>query len=157
LLLQRSTGDVVPNILVSPLCVFASTWTQQQPGRGVYAGIFHTAAGKAGPEKLFERSWALTVLERTMVRLQDKSGSTKKRKTFDHLKVYLAAEKDSITYREVADKLKNDRRRSQSGIDLLILIDYYLRGPVRIRKYDIFDVLSRLSRFSESTDQRRTR
>jgi RNA polymerase sigma-70 factor (ECF subfamily) len=58
------------------------------------------------PEKLFERSWALTVLERTMVRLQDESRSAKKRKVFDHLKVYLTAEKDSIPYREVADKLK---------------------------------------------------
>jgi RNA polymerase sigma-70 factor (ECF subfamily) len=58
------------------------------------------------PEKLFERSWALTVLERAMVRLQDESRSAKKRKAFEHLKVYLTAEKDSIPYREVADKLK---------------------------------------------------
>ena len=58
------------------------------------------------PEKLFERSWALTVLERTMVRLQDESGSTKKRKVFDHLKVYLTADKDSIPYREAAAGLK---------------------------------------------------
>jgi RNA polymerase sigma factor (sigma-70 family) len=58
------------------------------------------------PEKLFERSWALTVLERTMVRLQDESDSPKKRRVFEHLKVYLTAEKDSIPYRKVADKLK---------------------------------------------------
>jgi RNA polymerase sigma factor (sigma-70 family) len=58
------------------------------------------------PEKLFERSWALTVLERTMVRLQDESDSPKKRKVFEHLKVFLTAEKDSIPYRKVADKLK---------------------------------------------------
>ncbi len=58
------------------------------------------------PEKLFERSWALTVLERTMVRLQDEFGSTKKRKIFDHLKVYLTADKDSIPYRQVAAGLK---------------------------------------------------
>lgn len=63
-------------------------------------------AQQLDPEKLFERSWALTVLERTMVRLQDESGSTKKRRAFDHLKVYLTADKESIPYREVADKLK---------------------------------------------------
>ena len=63
-------------------------------------------AQQLDPEKLFERSWALTVLERTMARLQDESRGTKKRKAFDHLKVYLTAEKDSIPYREVADKLK---------------------------------------------------
>jgi RNA polymerase sigma-70 factor (ECF subfamily) len=58
------------------------------------------------PEKLFERSWALTVLERTMDRLQDEFKGKKKRRVFDRLKVYLTAEKDSIPYREVADKLK---------------------------------------------------
>jgi RNA polymerase sigma factor (sigma-70 family) len=57
------------------------------------------------PEKLFERSWALTVLERTMARLQDEFGG-KKRKVFDHLKVYLTADKDSIPYRQVAAGLK---------------------------------------------------
>jgi len=63
-------------------------------------------AQQMDPEKLFERSWALTVLEQTMVRLQDESRSTKKCKVFEHLKVYLTADKDSIPYREVADKLK---------------------------------------------------
>jgi len=58
------------------------------------------------PEKLFERSWALTVLERTMARLQDEFCSAKKRKVFDQLKVYLTVKKDSIPYRQVADKLK---------------------------------------------------
>jgi len=63
-------------------------------------------AQQMDPEKLFERSWALTVLERTMVRLQDESGSTKKRRAFDRLKLYLTADKDSIPYHEAADKLK---------------------------------------------------
>jgi RNA polymerase sigma factor (sigma-70 family) len=63
-------------------------------------------AQQMGPEKLFERSWALTVLERAMVRLQSEFGSTKKRKVFDRLKVYLTREKNSIPYREAADKLK---------------------------------------------------
>ena len=58
------------------------------------------------PEKLFERSWALTVLGRTMARLQDEFCSAKKRKVFDQLKVYLTVKKDSIPYRQVADKLK---------------------------------------------------
>jgi len=57
------------------------------------------------PERLFERSWALTVLERTMARLQAESASTNKQKLFEHLKVYLTAEKNSISYRDVAAKL----------------------------------------------------
>ena len=58
------------------------------------------------PEKLFERSWALTVLERTMTRLQAESASTNKQELFDHLKVYLTVKKSSVPYREAAAKLK---------------------------------------------------
>jgi len=57
------------------------------------------------PERLFERSWALAVLERTMARLQAESASTNKQKLFEHLKVYLTAEKSSVPYRDVAAKL----------------------------------------------------
>jgi RNA polymerase sigma factor (sigma-70 family) len=57
------------------------------------------------PEKIFERSWALTVLDRTMARLQAEAISTNKQKLFDHLKVYLTAEKSSVPYRDVAAEL----------------------------------------------------
>ena len=57
------------------------------------------------PEKLFERSWALTVLEHTMARLQTESAGTKKRKLFNHLKVYLTAKKSSVPYHNVAAEL----------------------------------------------------
>jgi RNA polymerase sigma-70 factor (ECF subfamily) len=57
------------------------------------------------PEKLFERSWALTVLDRTMARLQAEVTTTKKQKLFDHLKVYLTAKKSSVPYRNVAAEL----------------------------------------------------
>ncbi|MBL7187449.1 MAG: sigma-70 family RNA polymerase sigma factor [Phycisphaerae bacterium] len=57
------------------------------------------------PEKLFEKSWALTVLERTMDRLGAELASKGKQKLFDHLRVYLAAEPSAIPYREVAAEL----------------------------------------------------
>lgn len=62
-------------------------------------------ADRLSPEKLFERSWALTVLGRTMVRLQAEATIAKKRKLFDHLKVYLTAKKNSVPYRDVAAEL----------------------------------------------------
>ena len=58
------------------------------------------------PEKLFERSWALAVLDRTMTRLQAEAVAAKKEKHFDCLKVYLTAEKNTILYNEVAAELK---------------------------------------------------
>jgi len=57
------------------------------------------------PEKLFERSWALTVLARTMSRLQAEAVSTNKRNLFEHLKGYLTAEKSSVPYRDAAAEL----------------------------------------------------
>lgn len=56
-------------------------------------------------EKLFEKSWALTVLERTMDRLQTELADKGKQKLFDHLRLYLAAEPNSVPYREVAGQL----------------------------------------------------
>ena len=57
------------------------------------------------PEKLFERSWALAVLDRTMARLQAEAISTNKQKLFERLKSYLTAGKGSIPYRQAADEL----------------------------------------------------
>jgi len=82
-------------------------------GRKVFSLDAEDAEGKyalepvdqLSPEKLFERSWALTVLERTMARLQAEAASTNKQKLFEHLKVYLTAEKSSVSYRDVAAEL----------------------------------------------------
>ena len=58
------------------------------------------------PDKLFERSWALTVLERTMARLHSETASAEKQQQFDLLKVYLTAEKSSVPYQKIAEKLR---------------------------------------------------
>jgi len=63
-------------------------------------------ADQLSPEKLFEKSWALTVLERTMDRLEKEMAKKNKKKLFDHLKVYLTTEKDVIPYRNMAKELK---------------------------------------------------
>ena len=58
------------------------------------------------PEKLFERSWALTVLDRAMARLAAEAAASKKQQQFDRLKTYLTAGKDAATYHKVAAELK---------------------------------------------------
>ena len=57
------------------------------------------------PEKLFERSWALTVLDRTMDRLQSEAAAAQKQKIFAALRVYLTADKSSVPYRRMAAEL----------------------------------------------------
>jgi RNA polymerase sigma-70 factor (ECF subfamily) len=58
------------------------------------------------PEKVFERRWATTMLERAMQRLQaelaDRSGGGLR---FDRLKVYLTGEEPAPAYPEVAEEL----------------------------------------------------
>ena len=58
------------------------------------------------PEMLFEKSWALTVLERTVDRLEAEFAAKNKQKLFDHLKVYLTTEKDVIPYENMAAELE---------------------------------------------------
>lgn len=58
------------------------------------------------PEMLFEKSWALTVLERTMGRLEAEMAEKNKQKLFDCLKVYLTTDKDVIPYQNMAAELE---------------------------------------------------
>jgi len=62
-------------------------------------------ADRLSSEKLFDKSWALTVLDRTMVCLKAELASKNKQELFDHLKIYLTAEKGSIPYRDMAADL----------------------------------------------------
>lgn len=54
------------------------------------------------PEKLFERAWAISVLNQVMARLKAEYIDADKQQLFDHLKIYLTAEQDSIPYRDAA-------------------------------------------------------
>ena len=62
-------------------------------------------ADRLSPEKLFDKSWALTVLDRTMARLKAELASKNKQDLFEHLKTHLAAEKGSVPYSSVAAEL----------------------------------------------------
>ena len=56
-------------------------------------------------DKLFERHWALTMLNRTMCRLKEELARENKQNLFALLKTYLTQEEDSVSYRDVAAKL----------------------------------------------------
>jgi RNA polymerase sigma factor (sigma-70 family) len=57
------------------------------------------------PERLFGRAWALTVLEKTMDRLEAELVNTNKKELFDTLKVYVCGEPTTETYCDVASQL----------------------------------------------------
>jgi len=90
-------------------------------GRKVLSLDFESAEGKyalepadrLSPDKLFERSWALTVLERAMERLQAEASGTHKQRLFKHLKGYLTAERSSVPYRDVAERRYRELLRDE--------------------------------------------
>jgi RNA polymerase sigma-70 factor (ECF subfamily) len=58
------------------------------------------------PERIFERRWALTLLDRVLGRLREEMEQAGKRTLFERLKVCLTGEKNDASYREMADGLR---------------------------------------------------
>ena len=59
-------------------------------------------ADRLSPEKHFEKSWALNVLDRTMSRLKAESITADKARLFDRLKLCLTGAEDADSYGKVA-------------------------------------------------------
>lgn len=82
-------------------------------GRKVLSIDFETAenqytiepAHHLSADKIFERHWALTVLNRTMDRLKVELTNENKQNLFIILRIYLTQEEGSIPYQDVATKL----------------------------------------------------
>jgi RNA polymerase sigma factor (sigma-70 family) len=58
------------------------------------------------PDKLYDRAWAVTVLERVLARLRDENTTEGKAELFGQLKPFLMVGKSAIPYAQVADTLK---------------------------------------------------
>ena len=57
------------------------------------------------PEKLFDRHWALMLLERVLARLREEQVSAGKAELFDHLKGFLTGDSATVRYIDVARPL----------------------------------------------------
>lgn len=62
-------------------------------------------AHSATPERLFERRWALTLLERVLMRLEEEYTAAGNAEVFHRLKDFLIREKGGTPYRQVAEEL----------------------------------------------------
>jgi len=58
------------------------------------------------PERVFERRWALTVLDKVMDRLRQRYAESGKTGVFDRLKVFLTGDSDTPAYGQVAPALE---------------------------------------------------
>ena len=61
-----------------------------------------TPADHSSPDKLYDRAWAVIVLERVITRLRDEHGSEGKASLYEHLKPFLMVGKNEIPYAQAA-------------------------------------------------------
>ena len=57
------------------------------------------------PDKLYDRRWAMTVLEQVMAKLRNEMRAEGKTDQFEQLKTFLAGSKEDVRYSEVAENL----------------------------------------------------
>lgn len=62
-------------------------------------------ADQLSPDKLFDRAWAVTLLERVITRLRDENVGEEKARMFDQLKPFLMVGKGAIPYAAAASQL----------------------------------------------------
>jgi DNA-directed RNA polymerase specialized sigma24 family protein len=73
-------------------------------------------AHQLSPDKLFERSWALTVLRRTADKLKAEWSAKHKQALFQQLVVYLAPVEETVSYRAMAAKLNMSETAVKTAI-----------------------------------------
>ncbi len=62
-------------------------------------------ADRLTPERLYEKRWALALLEQVLTRLRDEQAAARKLDLFEHLKQFLTGSRGLQSYRQAADGL----------------------------------------------------
>lgn len=73
-------------------------------------------AHQLSPDKLFERSWALTVLREATSKLEAEWSAMHKQELFQHLVVYLAPAEETMSYRDMAAELSMSEAAVKTAI-----------------------------------------
>lgn len=71
------------------------------------------------PEKLFERRWALTVLDRVLRRLEEEHAEAGKAEFFLNLKGHLLEEPDAVPYAKLAERLAISEAAAKMAVSRL--------------------------------------
>lgn len=114
----------------------------------------HEPAHETSPDRLFERAWVLTLLEKVMKDLQQEYVRAGKGNVFDALQVFLSGEKAESTYAEIgaplqmsesAVKMAVSRLRQRYGEKLRSEIAQTVTGPTNVED-ELRHLLGALSR-----------
>ena len=68
------------------------------------------------PEKIYERQWALTLLDRVLTHLRDEFTATGRAELFNHLKSFLTGDKTGRTYADIAAELRTTEGALKTAI-----------------------------------------
>ena len=111
-------------------------------------------ACETSPDKLFEQTWALTLLQKVMQDLQQEYVRAGKGRLFDALQVFLSGEKSEATYKEIgaglrmgesAVKMAVSRLRHRYGAMLRSEIAHTVAAPASVED-ELRDLLGAVSR-----------
>ena len=80
-------------------------WNRVEWGRADGELRYARSRDEVRPEDLFERQWALAVMERTLADLQEEFEQRGKREHFEELKAVLMMERGAIGYAALAERL----------------------------------------------------
>lgn len=89
------------------------SWDQTQ----AEAQYQNEPACEASPDKLFERAWALTLLDKVMKGLQSEYSEAGKQQVFEALQIFLSGEKAETTYADVGAGLQ----MTESAVKMAVL------------------------------------
>ena len=70
-------------------------------------------------DRIYERRWALTLLEQVLTRLQEEYRVAGNEMLFDALKELLADEPDRRSQADIAQELRHDGKRGEAGVSSL--------------------------------------
>jgi len=114
----REKGRFRSFLLASLKRFMANEWDRQHAQkRGGFAEIvsIDTAAAElrfasdaalnAPPDALFDRQWATTLLEQTLLALQEEYAASGRATLFEHLRPCLARDESALSYAEIATRL----------------------------------------------------
>jgi RNA polymerase sigma-70 factor (ECF subfamily) len=76
-------------------------------------------AGAGSPDRLYERRWALALLDQAMSRLEQEYGRAGKASELAHLKPHLTAERGAIPYADIAAALQTSEGAARVAVHRL--------------------------------------
>jgi RNA polymerase sigma-70 factor (ECF subfamily) len=116
---RRERGKFRSFLLAALKHYMANEWdrsrTQKRGGGQTHVSLdFELAEGRYSlepvdnltPDKIYERRWALALLDRALVRLREDMVKQGKEEQFERLRPHLTCEGPRATYRQIADELQ---------------------------------------------------